>query len=156
MNNGAYAFFKEYYDLDGIGAKKEFLIKTDNDGLRVHGRFSIAAQEIFITKLYEGAVITAVGTEKELINCDRETESSAKTKIYDGPTIDGGQYGKQLWSGKVGAGKFEIGASPHFNYEIILAQNTNYIFSVEKVNAGIHYVDIDFYGYEERFIDQEG
>ena len=65
---------------------------------------------------------------------------------YAGPTVTGD--GTLIWASKVGAGR-DAGVNVGLGYEIIAKQNEVYLFKITKNVAGVGYLDIDFFWYED-------
>jgi len=146
MHSGSHYFIKTFLvDTGGSGSTSYFAFTTPNTSTRAHARALIAPDVDTEVNIYEGSVITG-GTPVAGVNNDRESSNVAGLISVAAPAHT--TPGALVWAARTGGGKNPVGVSPGFNYEIIAATDTVYVFEIIKRTTADLVVDIDFWWYE--------
>lgn len=109
----------------------------------MHLTFDIFASQGAIVEVYEGTIISALGTMKTTINNSRVGIPSVDQRVYEAPTVD--TVGLKLFSLLAGGAR-QAGIAER-NHELILNPNTNYLFRITS-RANNNDIDWGFSWYE--------
>jgi len=147
IHSGSHYFYKGVVPFNGGAAETQYLmfITPDTDA-RVHAKASIYGSLEFDIEIYEGATVSANGTELETFNNDRDSTNTPGLVAYSGPTVT--DEGTLIWKGKTGSGRTPATVAPGTSYEIIAKRNSIYLFKLVKVPSNTAYIDADFWWYE--------
>lgn len=146
IHDGEFWFIKTWADVDGLGTETYFMFTTPDTTTRVHAKVAIGAEHEFTVEIYEGGTYSDPGSAITPINANRNSANTPELSPYAGPTVTGD--GTLIWASKVGAGR-DAGVNVGLGYEIIAKQNEVYLFKITKNVAGVGYLDIDFFWYED-------
>jgi hypothetical protein len=130
---------------DITAATTDFLVITPDTTKWMHIIWSFATEAEFEFYLYEAPTTTADGTPITGYNNNRNSATAPTLMAYSAPTVT--VVGTNIWSGKTGAGKLAGGESRNES-ELVLKQNTKYLFRFLKIAAGTVWLDYDFKWYE--------
>jgi len=145
IHNGNHFFVQGQTDVTGAATNFDVLIIVPNTTSWPHAFFHIRTEDEFVIVLYEGTTVSANGVALAEVDNNRNTANTAGGTTFFGPTVT--TTGTSILSSKTGsAGSF--GGQSQLEYEIILAQNTNYLFRLTKSGAGTHWIDFKLEWYE--------
>ena len=148
MHEGNFYFVKGWLDVTGLGTVTYFMFRTPNAAAktRVHAKVALSGEDEFDVTIFEDATVSADGTPVPRFNVDRDSSNVSLLVPFAAPTVT--DDGTAIWPTKVGAAR-SAGVSATSTYEIIAKTDSVYLFKIVKVNAGTHYVDYDFFWYEQ-------
>jgi len=148
MHEGNFYFVKGWLDVTGAATTSYFMFRTPAAAtkIRIHAKVALAAEAEFDVTIFEDATVSADGTPVPRFNVDRDVGNGSLLVPFAGPTVT--DDGTAIWPTKVGAAK-TAGVSATRAYEIIAKTDSVYLFKIIKIAAGTHYIDYDFYWYEE-------
>jgi len=143
--HGGYLFsYTEASDI-GNGANRDILIITPSTDDHTHMAMDISAESEADTKLYEGIGLTSNGISVTSYNRNRNSSNTPQTLLYHTP--DGVSGGTLLFQKHFGSGKQFGGGSRDAN-EIILKQNTKYLYRVNNATTGNNFISVELNWYE--------
>lgn len=145
IHDGEHYYIKNWYDITGLGTVKYFGFKTSAGPKRAHVRTIFRAEDEFTVSIYEDCTYLDIGTLIPSANNDRDSSKTSEMLAYADPVPD--VLGISPWSTAIG-NRGQAGLSPILSYEIVAKTDCYYIFEITKINAGTHYIDIDFFWYE--------
>ena len=146
MHEGKHWFIKTWMDIDkGVTPTTYMMFNTPPLPVRVHAYAQIAAEAEFTISIYKDAIVSDTGTPLLGQNNDQNTNSTHALLPYAGPTVS--DEGTLIWAAKVAGGK-AAGVTIANNYEIIAKSDSNYLYKIEKIDASVHWLDVDFWWYE--------
>ena len=124
---------KHFYYQDAVtlasAASQTYVIKTPNTTEWAHLTFQFDGSAITTFELYEGSQYVASGSVSLAINNDRNSANVSSTTIYKG-SVASGTIGTLIRNFKGGAaqGAVRAGSTSRADDELILKQNTTYLF----------------------------
>jgi len=130
IHSGSHFYICGYETL-GNGAATTFTVITPNTTEWAHMTFSIYGTQAIIFEVKEGATVNTTGTATTPLNNDRNSAHTSVLTIRNGDTFTG--EGTTIYSAYIGAGR-NSGDITH-NKELILKQNTTYIFRITNTQA---------------------
>ena len=147
IHHGHGFFARAVTDVSGALSTLIFMFRTPANGHRIHGKTSITASEDFTAEFWEDITVSADGAEVTPVNMDRNASHVGMLEVFVNPTVT--DNGTKIWEARTGTGKNQISVSPSINYKVILKADTMYMMKFTKINTGTHWIDADFYWYEE-------
>jgi hypothetical protein len=147
IHSGSHYFYDSHHDVLKAGVI-EHLIITPNTTKWAHmvvGVGSTAGQ--IVAEFFEDTTVSANGALEPTRNRNRNVADNNTTLIYETPTVTGD--GTLLDSAVFGTEKnSSLGGGDRGNSEIILKQDTIYLFRVTELNVLATTVNITFDWYE--------
>ena len=123
IHEGDHFFLCDFRSL-GNGASSDFLFKTFNGSKWVHLTFQISGTQGTSFIVYEDSNTNLDGINITIYNNNRNSDNPSSTIIQNNPTIN--TIGTMIYEQSIGANK--EGGNIDRNRELILKQNTEYIF----------------------------
>ena len=146
-HHGDHWFIKTYMDIDKSVTPTSFMMfNTPPLPVRVHAKASLATDGEFTIKIYKDAIISDTGVPIVAQNNDQNITTPPALIPSAAPTVT--DVGSLIWAGKVGISK-TAGVSQNLNYEIMAKSDSNYLYEIIKEDAGVNWLDVDFWWYEE-------
>jgi len=151
IHQGKHHFVKGITSLNGAGATGifGFLTPPEASGFEVHARALINGEEQFDLEIWEGATLTGTGAAVPSFDNNRLTDNPPLLQAFANPVVNGAASGTSIWKARTFSGKSAAGVAPALGYEIITKYDTVYLWKITKIAAGTHYLDYDFFWYEE-------
>ena len=148
IHSGSHYFIRGYQML-GSGDTLTFALKTPNTTKWTHLLFQITGSLITEVKMFEGATVTG-GSLLTPFNSNRNSDNVSVDSVWSLPTVP--VYGTCIDSSKVGAsGGSKFGGSITRDSEIILKQNTTYVWRIESGSASNYVMwDAEWYEHTDR------
>ena len=152
IHAGSHYFYMSHHDMPK-NTVNNHLIVTPNTTKWAHIIFSYdsTAGQVHI-EFSEDATYSDIGTLETAINRNRNFPDASTTLIYEDPTITG--QGNILFSQKLGGDdkKLSIGGGARGSNEIVLKQNTVYLFRATELDvaATIMNIELDWYEHVNR------
>lgn len=147
IHDGSHFMFTDSLELDAT-ATQDYLITTPNTTKWSHLSFSFDGTAITTLEVYEGSDKTGT-TSQTIFNNNRNSATASGNTLHKG-TSGGTTDGTKIWSHKSGTATgaaSTTGASSSQDSEIILKQNTKYIFRLTSGTTD-NLVNIAFNWYE--------
>ena len=146
MHEGKHWFIKTWMDIDKAVTPTSYLMfNTPPLPIRIHAYAMLAAEGEFTVSIFKDAVITDTGSPLLGQNNDQNSTDVHALLPSVAPTV--GDEGTLIWSAKVGVAR-AVGVAMSNNYEIIAKSDSNYLYKIEKIDAAVHWLDVDFWWYE--------
>lgn len=144
IHSGSSFLTGDYFSLTNK-ASRDILITTPDTTKWAHFIFKIQSQAEASFILYEDSEVSANGTSLLAFNRNRNSLTAPTTMTYEDPTVT--DVGDMLGAGTMGSGKAAGGLIRDSN-EIVLRQNTNYIFRITNETTSTNNIDFEFDWYE--------
>jgi hypothetical protein len=147
IHGGSHYFYDSHHDVAKAGVIEHLIITPDTLAWAhmVIGTGSTAGQ--IVVELFEDATVSANGSLETTRNRNRNVADNNTTLIYEAPTVTGD--GNLLDSSVFGTEKnSSTGGGDRGNSEIILKQDTIYLFRVTERDVLATTVNITFDWYE--------
>ena len=144
---GSHFNYRDSYAL-AKNAVQEHLIITPNTTSWAHMIFGVAASGGQVdVEIFEGTITSANGSVEPVMNRNRNSLNANTTLLYDSPTVtsDGTRISKQTFGVD---DKKSAGGGSRDSEEIMLKQNTKYLFRVTEMNVADAVINFDFDWYE--------
>ena len=146
IHEGNHFYVKKWIDVDGDQTVNMLMFITPSL-TKIHARASVASEAEFTVGIYEGITTSSNGVLVDSINNYRDSTFTPELIAYMAPTVT--SFGDLIWSGKVGSGK-DATVSLSTGYGIVVKANTKYLFVFTKEVANVHWIDSDFWWFEEK------
>lgn len=130
LHDGSF-FFLEGFATVGTAANNDFIVTTPNTTTWAHMRFALEATDQTEFYVYEGNILGTGGTAVTPVNSNRNSSGTSVLTIKQNQVV--GTLGTKLASQSFGASSNpakSIGGGLGREDEIILKQNTNYLFRI--------------------------
>lgn len=147
IHEGDHYFVKGVLDITGAGQTQYFMFRTPNNGKRIHAKALISAEAEFKVEILEGGTTLEDGTIIPHFNNNRDSSNVGSLAPTVNPIVLSD--GTPIWTAQTGTSGKSTGVANSLNYEIIAKTNEVYFFKLTKEAASTHYVDFDFWWYEE-------
>ncbi len=148
VHKGNYYFAKDFVDLTGAGDVLWFMFQTPDEDIEINARVLMSGEAEFTIELAEGGTVSNSGNVVTLYNANRRSSKTSSLVAYADSTVTA--TGNIFWRAKTGSGRNATGVAPALGYEIIASPDTVYLFKITKAASGTHYLDFDFFYYEEK------
>jgi len=134
------------FELVAKNATKDILIVTPDTARWAHMVIGLeSASSVVVGTLYEATVTSSDGTLDGARNRNRNFPDDNTTLVYEDPTVT--TVGDLIYTASVGSGR-NIGGGARDSEEIILKQNTKYLFRMTEQNVVATVVNWVFDWYE--------
>lgn len=148
IHSGSHYFYASHHDVAKAGSIDHLIITPDTTKwAHMIIAVSSTAGQVHV-ELFEDATVSANGTLEPTMNRNRNVADNNTTEIYETPTvtttgtvIDSSSFGTNNKNTSVGGGE-------RGNNEIVLKQNSIYLFRVTETNVAATTVNILFDWYE--------
>jgi hypothetical protein len=130
-------YFITYSATVASGNSMDILVITPDTTKWSHAPWEIESTLVTTFYIYEGTTVSNNGTDLSEINSNRNSASVAGTQTYHTPTVTG--TGTQIYIEAFGisTGAFvRVGGESNSTQEIILKQNTKYLFRITSGTNG--------------------
>ena len=145
IHAGKHFFYRTNQDVTDADTVVRFMFTTPATK-KIHARFNMEAEDEFTVELFESAVASNNGTPVTTFNNNRNSTETPELLAYASPTIS--NEGTLIWKSVINSGK-KLSISIGTNYEIIAKSSTNYLFKITKAAAGTHFIEPEFFWFEE-------
>ncbi len=153
IHDGSHYIFRSYETVAKNG-NKEILIVTPNTTKWGHVTIGFfLSTSTTLIELFEGVTTSANGTLANSRNRNRNFTDNNTVLLYDDPTVtDGAVAGNVIQDGMFGSGKNSFGGGARDNEEVVLKQNTKYLFRAteQNVSAVIFNYYFDWYEHTDK------
>ena len=150
IHGGSHYFYMSHHDMPKNTVNDHIIITPDTEKW-AHMIFSYNSTggQVHV-EFTELPTFSSIGTLEQSKNRNRNYTDSSTTLIYENPTITA--QGNELFSQKLGADdkKLSIGGDSRGSNEIVLRQNTAYLFRVTELNIDPTIINIEFDWYEHQ------
>jgi len=146
VHAGSHYYIKNWYDIAGSGTVKEFILTTPDSTKEVHLLTAFNTEAEFTLSAFEGVTTSDDGDAITPINNNRNSSKTSVLSTFEDPTVTND--GDAIWTIKMGSGGNKSTGERRGDAEIILKQNTKYLFRITKNATGTDWVDINLKWYE--------
>lgn len=147
IHEGKHFFIKNWQDVEETDTSLQYSFITPNSSTQIHARVILFGEAEFDVEIWECATLAENGTLLTPINNFRNSTYKNKLLPFSDPSVS--DPGTLIWAEKLGSARGNVGVNDGLNYEIIAQPDCAYLFNITKQTSGTHYVDIDFFWYEE-------
>ncbi len=144
IHEGHSFFVHNVVDL-GNGANSTLLIVTPNTTTWAHIVREIDIELESSFNLYEDSIVSANGTPLTAVNRDRNSANTAEVLFFSSPTVT--DFGTLISQSQLGSGK-KAGGGGRDTSEIILKQNTKYLFVITNLTTNNNVISSKISWYE--------
>ena len=145
LHSGKHFFYKTNQDVTDADTVVRFMFTTPATK-HIHARFVMYAEDEFLVELYEGTTVSNSGTPITTFNNNRNSTETPNTLAFSAPTVS--TEGTLIWKAVINSSK-HTAISKSSNFEIIAKNSTNYLFKITKAAAGTHFIEPEFFWFEE-------
>jgi hypothetical protein len=147
IHDGSHYFYDSHHDIAKAGVLNHLIVTPDTaKWANMEAAVGSTAGQV-IVELFEGATVSALGDLETARNRNRNFPDASTTLVYETPTVT--TTGELIDSSVYGAAKVQgEGGGDRGNNEIILKQNTIYLFRVTERNVLATTVNINLDWYE--------
>ena len=148
IHSGSHYYYSSHHD-QAKNTINNHLIITPNTTKWAHMIFAYSSTGGQVNiELSEGATYSNIGAVDPVFNRDRNSLKANTTVVYENPVI--ASQGTVIFSQKLGVNdkKISIGGDQRGSNEIILKQNTVYLFRATELNVDATVINIEFDWYE--------
>lgn len=148
IHSGSHYFYTSHHDI-AKNSVLDHLVITPNTAKWAHMVIGLSTNAGSVhVEFFEAATVSNNGTLEDTPNRNRNSANIATTLIYEDPTVTA--VGDLLYSSIFGADSKQksIGGDGRDNNEIILKQNTIYLFRATELNVEDCTINLSFDWYE--------
>lgn len=146
IHQGKHFFVKGVMDVEDLGTVVYMMFITPDTATEINAFALVTAESQFLLEIYEDAQVSDNGTPITYFNNNRNSAVTAELRPFSSPTVT--DEGTLIWSAETGTSVKPTGVSMGTNYKILPKRNSHYLWKITKLAAGTHYVDYDFFWFE--------